>query len=91
MRPIDADALLEKLKDIDVTTFSALIGEQRIVAFFAYCKVVEEIEKMPTIDAVEVVRCKECRYGHDYGCGLNSYLVPEDGYCYEGVKRDADD
>ena len=91
MRPIDADALLEKLNDINVTLVSALIEEQRTVAFYVHCKVVEEIEKMPTIDAVDVVRCKDCRYWHDYGCGLNSYLVPEDGYCNEGVKRDADD
>ena len=51
-RPIDADALLEKLNDINVTSLSALIEEQRTVAFYVYCKVVNALEKMPTIDAV---------------------------------------
>ena len=51
-RLIDADALLGKLKDIDITTFSALIEEQRTVAFYVYCKVCQAIEKMPIIDAV---------------------------------------
>lgn len=58
MRLIDADALLEVLNDKNVTTFSALIEEQRTVAFYVYCKVVDAIEKMPTIEAEPV------RHGH---------------------------
>lgn len=53
MRLIDRDALLEELNDKNVTTFSALIEEQRTIAFYVYFKIVNAIEKMPTIEALE--------------------------------------
>lgn len=48
-------------------------------------------------DRIKVVRCKECRFGHyDYCfgktrmvCGLTGSAAVGDGYCDEGVKRDA--
>ena len=57
----------------------------------------EEIDNAPTVDAVEVVRCKDCRYGHIdhclgetcWICGLTGRVAIGDGYCHEGVKRDA--
>ena len=55
------------------------------------------IDIQPTIDAVPVVRCIECKYasfsfhqGELYiSCENNNWLfrdVPEDGYCYCGEK-----
>ena len=98
-RPIDADALLEKLNDINVTLVGALIEEQRTVAFYVYCKVVEALEKMPTIDAVPVVRCKDCKYWNkltQYSldakpigrCAITSTLKSGDGYCEKAAKMD---
>lgn len=57
------------------------------------------IKAAPTIDAVEVVRCKECRFGHIdhclgqtcWICGFTGRVTIGDGYCNEGVKRDAAD
>ena len=62
-----------------------------------------EIEKMPTVDAVEVVRCKDCKhYDNTEGiqwCSLNSkfaqcgtdwHSFPEDGYCSYGERKDND-
>lgn len=59
-----------------------------------------EIEKMPTVDAVPVVRCKDCKhYDNSEGiqwCKLNSkfypggfdwHSFPEDGFCYYGERR----
>lgn len=34
----------------------------------------EDVEDAPTVDAVEVVRCKDCKYGDTYEMG-----VPLDG------------
>lgn len=45
MRPIDADALLEKM--------------QRTSRYFS---VVYDVDAMPTLDVMPVVRCKDCRY-----------------------------
>lgn len=52
------------------------------------------LEKAPTVDAVEVVRCKECKYSYadldglccTYGVCVDS-TVPEDFYCANGVRR----
>lgn len=56
--------------------------------------VLEAIDAAPTVDAVEVVRCKDCEYSYDE----ISYLycshgvcvdceVPPDFYCAEGKRR----
>lgn len=89
MRPIDADALLEKM-------------EHRKEYIGRPSDPVCLVEDAPTIDAVEVVRCKDCQYcekwEHDitheifYFCHHgNNKVTNADGYCSEGVKRDADD
>lgn len=64
---------------------------------------IEVIQNAPTVDAVEVVRCKECKYGmnHDFGCGYNHFAccdmedgivqfaksVNEDDFCSYGERR----
>ena len=48
------------------------------------------IEKTPTIDAVKVVRCKDCYYftSGKY-CGLNSgEMTNEDDYCSYGERKE---
>lgn len=50
----------------------------------------------PTIDAVEVVRCKDCRFFHRYGFKLeyaecvnfDFYDTTEDGYCCWAERRE---
>lgn len=53
------------------------------------------INKMPTVDAVEVVRCKDCvgcdRDDGSPWCGLVGLHVDDDHYCAWGERReDAD-
>lgn len=53
--------------------------------------VLDKIDAAPTVDAVEVVRCKNCKYSYDISgrwrcshgicCGR---VVPPDFYCAEG-------
>ena len=51
------------------------------------------INATPTIDAVEVVRCKDCKYyGDEHFCPLRSladYTDPND-YCSMGERREDD-
>jgi hypothetical protein len=62
------------------------------------CRVIDEA---PTVDAVEVVRCKDCRYYHIYwesnghtekGYGacdwINDNSVREDHFCSWGERRE---
>ena len=74
MRLIDADAL--KKRAIKVST----------VKEHCYMKAVgtHEIDKAPTIDAVEVVRCKDCTE-HQH-CRLEQRLGWY-GYCSEAERR----
>lgn len=57
-----------------------------------------EIDQAPTIDAVEVVRCRECEYWKKYAdsypfigsCKIAGYFVGEKGYCVYGKRREPD-
>lgn len=58
-------------------------------------KALREIETSPTVDAVEVVRCGECKhhYGSIYGhvvCNLLHRTTRVNGYCHNGAKMDAE-
>ena len=91
MRLIDADAL--KRRAITVRFF----GKDIMMVSTA------EIDDAPTIDAVSLVRCKDCRwydrYGdvcHNprYGDGYANYQPPcvdEDYWCKDGERKGGDD
>lgn len=79
------------LKDVD-----------KLKEFISDTWILDRIDKLPIVDAVEVVRCKDCIYGYFYvdvqngitdnwiECrnpeGLNRD-VSVDGYCYAPIKR----
>ena len=53
------------------------------------------IQRMPTIDAIEVVRCKDCKY-QDKGeneseswnvCNLLHFSIDDDDYCSSGERK----
>ena len=52
---------------------------------------ISEIDKLPAIDAVEVVRCRDCAVPHNKytGCPeLNGLVTPPDFYCPFGERKD---
>ena len=84
MRLIDADALIDSL-NIRSVTYNCIINK---------C-----IEDAPTIDAVPVVRCKDCKYAHMTYGGECKYcdMWEEDGealyldgdfFCAYGERRE---
>lgn len=96
MRPIDADAAVERLqRRSDVFHF-----DKRYVE--AIRDAIGEVLTMPTIDAVPVVRCKDCKYRctlvcpmyHTETClddldGFDDYDVDrtdDDGFCHLGER-----
>lgn len=89
MRLIDADALIAKLK----TQYGEELGWQCTVNM---SDVGMMIEDAPTVDAVEVVRCKNCvHYGgvtFGFMCrkfsGIDTKIcMPADGYCSYGERK----
>ena len=45
-------------------------------------KILAEIEYAPTVDAVEVVRCRECTNGYESSCGSTGMRCKKWG-CYD--------
>lgn len=88
-RYIDADALLSKGHFVVRTND---FGEQFVT--------VEEINKMPTVDAVQVVRCRECdhmktkrfiyadgRIEYYKRCELDNRERQNEYFCADGERR----
>ena len=48
----------------------------------------EAIERVPTVDAVEVVRCKDCKYRVGSACDYSAVWVRPNGYCQWGERRE---
>lgn len=80
MRLIDADALMTKMKRYPLYPLVEKYG------------VIGVIDTEPIVDAVQVVRCKDCRY---WECnGLTSWCeaherhgLPDNFYCTFGERR----
>ena len=82
-RLIDADAA--KLTANDYKIFRCQLGGLVDVAEF--------LDDMPTVDAVPVVRCRDCAVPHNKytGCPmLNGLVTPPDFYCPFGERKDGD-
>lgn len=46
------------------------------------------LSKVPTVDAVEVVRCKDCFYRDGNACDYSAVYVRPSGYCQWGERRE---
>lgn len=72
MRPIDADAMRKEICKRCNSSICSGIGKER-------CGTVVEIDNQPTIDAVPVVRCKDCKYYY-----RKSHTCTNERNCYRG-------
>ena len=53
------------------------------------CKAVELMKEAPAVDAVEVARCKDCKWRNTLGCPYENFDAAErdDGdYCSDGER-----
>lgn len=88
MRLIDADALCRRVGA--VYRIAQGCGAQETAVFYKALQ--EEVEQMETVDAVEVVRCKDCKFLHEYEDGetyceqMDTHGVLPEGFCNEGRK-----
>ena len=98
MRLIDADTLEAKLEEqrklyIDMD----MKGAEHLLVH----DVLHHVWEAPTIDAVPVVRCKDCKRrksaakngrvywnGYEYYCEIAHYGVLDDGFCFYGERKD---
>ena len=84
-----------RLIDADAVKFRVEYGyDNHGVLLVPYRDIKKSIEATKTVDAVPVVRCKDCKYSYDdldglcctYGVCIDS-IVPEDFYCSNGERR----
>lgn len=78
MRAFDADKLLDIL-------------DVMIVGHKSASDVYDVVDRMPTVDAVPVVRCKDCLYREGsiwYSCDYSAVYVRPNGYCQWGRKKE---
>ena len=77
-RLIDANALIEALPIVT--------EDRKITLYGAVADFMIMISAMPTVDAVEVVRCRECK---KEWCYMRQELGA-DGFCSAGERKDND-
>ena len=87
MRLIDADVLYAILKQRD-KQLTGLFGDLGGAASGAAKLVLVQ----PTVDAVPVVRCKDCKWYGYYSCemGGNNWMRDGNGFCDRGERKDGD-
>lgn len=99
MRMIDADALLAHFAEMQRVepdergreyscNFRSSGGEQAA----EWYTIEDAVENAPTIDAVPVVRCGECKHRRDIGYAIVCYFdgseVADDHYCSYGERKE---
>lgn len=93
MRLIDAEPIKKFIVDgLNNPDLKKAFGHDAI-------EILTEIEYAPTVDAVEVVRCKDCKsYTHVigkgdtkiFGCSYMGRCVKPDAFCSYGERRNDD-
>lgn len=70
MRLIDADALLSELNNLEVNCKNKYVKQGIDDGLHYYMPRI--LENEPTIDAVPVVRCRDCKHWNNACCGLGT-------------------
>ena len=92
MRLIDADATIIGL-DTALACSRVVAGKDAIqnkaLDIFENAKVF--VANMPTIDAVPVVRCKDCALQGKLNCPMDEWVKTDgNGFCHHGKRKDDD-
>lgn len=86
MRLIDADTAKLDVKDFAVTSNPAMNRFNKLFVDLHN----KEIDNAPTIDAVPVVRCKDCKMRNSNGiCEYHFAETLDNWFCWAGEKKEA--
>lgn len=93
MMVIDVDKLkmsLNEKRDEAITRNANSFGEiayfSSLATLIAVTDCISSVNEQPTVDAVEVVRCKDCKYFES--CSWSEH--EDDGFCKWGERRESD-
>ena len=93
VRLIDANAFLDEIKERHDDIMHDPIVDKATKWRESVCfgGVVNILVKMPTVDAVEVVRCKDCGHYHENVCPIWCYTETKpDDFCSYGERREGE-
>ena len=96
MRLIDADAfLLDSIKENRFVIYKEDALNNVFVVNTVYDDLAKALQSAPAVDAVRVIRCKDCKHHYDskFGyvvCIWFAKIVRADGYCSYGCKMDTE-
>lgn len=105
-RLIDANALREQMFSyygcVNENTSKEYYRGETIMNYEVADLIEDCIDNAPTVDAVEVVRCKDCKHYMEYPLNkvdkrmccyvhlLTPHFTPEDGFCSYGERREGE-
>lgn len=83
-RLISADALIEAMSLQNCVKYGNKTPEQQHESYSTWMayEIKDEIDDAPTIDAVEVVRCKDC--AGKKACDIWGVYLDDDDFCSHG-------
>ena len=88
MRLIDADQMSVDESDAYMSAQVQITDDLKwLVNFAAHSKIQMLISDTPTVDAVPVVRCRDCRKMKTYECPMQS--CGYDDFCSYGERRES--
>ena len=81
-----------RLIDADAIQYTDLNGDHPESKVRVYVTFKENIDRMPTVDAVPVVRCKDCKHHDGIRCfRWNSTIITGfDDFCSNSERKDGD-
>ena len=94
-RLIDADALMDVIREHEYR----LATKQGSIDYGMFTLGIQQaVDEQPTVDAVPVVRCKDCKHYEIHkpkvleNCERNGYIIPmkPDDFCSYGERKDGD-
>ena len=90
MKLIDADELKREYLRL------SRVMDDDFIIFVKMKDIIKTIDNAPTVDAVEVVRCRDCGNGSQYDDGSDNYVCrlggtkKGSGFCSEGEGKEND-
>ena len=90
---IELDAALDALREVIVPAEDIGFGDESTDGYNdGIDMAITVVSGLPTVDAVPVVRCRDCEHkdresGFCHGRGWPMQLVPDDGFCDKGKER----
>lgn len=95
---IELDAALDALREVIVPAEDIGFGDELTDGYNdGIDMAITVLSGLPTVDAVPVVRCKDCKHNPKlewFGCpmaSLSEKQRPETAWCWKGEREDGDD